>query len=118
MLDASACCSTRRVSEPVAALSALVALRSLLSEAMRTAAAPPEAAVESPPPHPGGAMPHHRRSQALERQADFFSAPRPNSSTLRWSSLPKSTQQTVTALITRLLVTTRRSGTTARGHRR
>jgi hypothetical protein len=54
MLDASACCSMRRVSEPVVALSALMALRSLLSEAMRTAAAPPEAAVASPPAHSGG----------------------------------------------------------------
>ena len=51
-------------------------------------------------------MPHHRRQvRALERQADFFSAPRSETAAaLRWSSLPKSTQQTVTALITRLLV--------------
>ncbi len=52
-------------------------------------------------------MPHHRRQvRALENQADFFSALRPETAAaLRWSSLPKSTQQTVTALITRLLVT-------------
>ena len=51
-------------------------------------------------------MPHHRRQvRALECQADFFSAPQPETAAaLRWSSLPKSTQQTVTALITRLLV--------------
>ena len=52
-------------------------------------------------------MPHHRRQvRALERQADFFSAPRPETAAaLRWGSLPKSTQQIVTALIARLLVT-------------
>ena len=51
-------------------------------------------------------MPHHRRqARALERQADFFSAPRPETAAaLRWSSLPESTQHTVTALITCLLV--------------
>lgn len=51
-------------------------------------------------------MPHHRRQvRALERQADFFSTPRPETAaTLHWSSLPESTQHTVTALITRLLV--------------
>ena len=51
-------------------------------------------------------MPHHRRQvRALERQADFFSVPLPETAaTLHWSSLPKTTQHTVTALITRLLV--------------
>ena len=51
-------------------------------------------------------MPHHRRQvRALERQADFSSAPWPETAAaLRWSSLPKTTQHTVTALITRLLV--------------
>lgn len=51
-------------------------------------------------------MPIPRRQiRPLERQTDFFSAPRPEATaTLHWSSLPETTQHTVTALITRLLV--------------
>ena len=55
MLDASVCRVMRRVSEPVAALSALVALRALLTEVMEGAAAAPcGAGVASTPSHRGG----------------------------------------------------------------
>ncbi len=54
MLDASVCRATWRAPEPVAALSALVALGALLSEAMENAAALPGAAIASAPPHRGG----------------------------------------------------------------
>src|SRR5690349_25067919 len=50
MLDAAACRGVREAPEPVAALSALAALRSLLTEAMRAAA------VASPAHHRGD---HH-----------------------------------------------------------
>lgn len=49
MLDASVCCSVRRVPSPIAALSALLALRALLSKATTDAAAKsPGAAIASP----------------------------------------------------------------------
>src|SRR4051812_11087328 len=57
MLDASVCRATWWAPEPVAALSALVALRVLLSEAMANAAASlPGVAITLAPPHRGG---HH-----------------------------------------------------------
>src|SRR4051794_103174 len=46
MLDASACRAARTTAQPVAALSALAALRALLSDAMR--GAPTGAAIASP----------------------------------------------------------------------
>src|SRR4051812_16271982 len=48
MLDASACRTARTTAQPVAALSALAALRALLSDAMRRA--PTGAAIASPEP--------------------------------------------------------------------
>lgn len=54
MFDASVCRSTRRAPEPVAALSALVALRALLTEAMGDATALPAAAVASAASDRGG----------------------------------------------------------------
>src|ERR687894_786941 len=55
MHDASVCRSMWRAPAPVAALSALVSLRALLSEAMENAAAAlPGAAIASAPPHRGG----------------------------------------------------------------
>jgi len=55
MLDASICRAMRRASEPIAALSALLALRALLTEAMgATKTAPSWAEVACAPPHRGG----------------------------------------------------------------
>ena len=55
MLDAAACCQTRLAAKPVAALSALAALRILLSEAMRIAATevPSDAGIVSPDSYRG-----------------------------------------------------------------
>ena len=55
MLDASTCRAMRRSAEPVVALSALVALRALLTTAMRSVpAAPSGAAVACTPSNRGG----------------------------------------------------------------
>ena len=55
MLDTAACCQTRLAAKPVAALSALAALRILLLEAMRTAATevPSDAGIASPDSYRG-----------------------------------------------------------------
>ena len=55
MLDAAACCQTRVAAEPVAALSALAALRILLLEARQVAATevPSDAGVASPDSYRG-----------------------------------------------------------------
>ena len=55
MLNAAACCQTRLAAEPVAALSALAALRVLLLEAMRIAATevPSDAGIASPDSYRG-----------------------------------------------------------------
>src|SRR6516162_185046 len=55
MLDAAACCQTRLAANPVAALSALAALRILLLEAMRIAATelPSDAGIASPDSYRG-----------------------------------------------------------------
>ena len=54
MLDASVCRSMRKSAAPVAALSALAALRALLSEAMASAAAGPPAEAIASPAHKRG----------------------------------------------------------------
>ena len=55
MLDAAACCQTRLAANPVAALSALAALRILLLESMRIAATevPSDAGIASPDSYRG-----------------------------------------------------------------
>jgi hypothetical protein len=55
MLDTAACCQTRLAAEPVAALSALAALRILLLEALQFAAteAPSDAGIASPDSYRG-----------------------------------------------------------------
>jgi hypothetical protein len=109
MTDTAACCWTRLAAEPTVALSALAALRILLSEAMRLAAteAPSDARIASPDSYRGD---RHAAGSAPTPTATPSTRPvsaEPLSElngAQRWWALPDQTRQTLADLFTQLLI--------------
>ena len=100
MLDAAACCQTRLAAKPVAALSALAALRILLLEALRIAATevPSDAEIASPGSYRGDrhTTPSSPAPTAAPSTRPLVGSPLPElGGAPRWSALPDQTQRTL-----------------------